>query len=90
MSGKAGCFTHCKYKSSITLRVIYLLCAPINVGDRVESALKDMALLMKHLNRSDEAIEAINSFRHLRPSNSQESVDNIYCDVLYFLPMMHL
>lgn len=34
----------------------------INVGDRVDSALKDMAIVMKQLNRSGEAIEAIKSF----------------------------
>ena len=53
----------------------------INEGDRVESALKDMALVMKQLNRSDEAIEAIKSFRHLCPSDSQASIDNILVEL---------
>ncbi|KAE9463808.1 hypothetical protein C3L33_04307, partial [Rhododendron williamsianum] len=35
----------------------------INEGDRVDSALKDMAVVMKQLDRTDEAIEAIKSFR---------------------------
>lgn len=34
----------------------------INAGDRVESALKDMAVVMKQLDRTEEAIEAIKSF----------------------------
>ncbi|TKY72394.1 POLLENLESS 3 [Spatholobus suberectus] len=62
-------------------RAIYLFWAAINAGDRVESALKDMALVMKQLNRSDEAIEAIKSFRHLCPSDSQDSLDNILVEL---------
>lgn len=55
--------------------------AAINAGDRVDSALKDMAVVMKQLNRSDEAIEAIKSFRHLCPYDSQESLDNILIEL---------
>ncbi|BAT87693.1 hypothetical protein LR48_Vigan09g180900 [Vigna angularis] len=62
-------------------RAISLFWAAINAGDRVESALKDMALVMKQLNRSDEAIEAIKSFRHLCPSESQDSLDNILVEL---------
>ncbi|KAJ1414387.1 Tetratricopeptide-like helical domain superfamily [Sesbania bispinosa] len=62
-------------------RAISMFWAAINAGDRVESALKDMALVMKQLNRSDEAIEAIKSFRHLCPSDSQESLDNILVEL---------
>ncbi|XP_027931542.1 protein POLLENLESS 3 [Vigna unguiculata] len=62
-------------------RAISLFWAAINAGDRVESALKDMALVMKQLNRSDEAIEAIRSFRHLCPSESQDSLDNILVEL---------
>ncbi|RDX97325.1 Protein POLLENLESS 3, partial [Mucuna pruriens] len=62
-------------------RAISLFWAAINAGDRVESALKDMALVMKQLNRSDEAIEAIKSFRHLCPSDSQDSLDNILVEL---------
>lgn len=62
-------------------KAISLFWAAINAGDRVESALKDMALVMKQLNRSDEAIEAIKSFRHLCPSDSQESLDNILVEL---------
>ncbi|KAH6811443.1 Tetratricopeptide repeat superfamily protein [Perilla frutescens var. frutescens] len=53
----------------------------INAGDRAESALKDMAVVMKQLDRAEEAIEAINSFRGLCPRNSQESLDNILIDL---------
>ena len=62
-------------------RSISMFWAAINAGDRVESALKDMALVMKQLNRSDEAIEAIKSFRNLCPSESQESLDNILVEL---------
>lgn len=53
----------------------------INLGDRVESALKDMAVVMKQLDRAQEAIEAITSFRGLCPRHSQESLDNILIDL---------
>ncbi|KAL5157940.1 Protein POLLENLESS 3 [Glycine soja] len=62
-------------------RAIFLFWAAINARDRVESALKDMALVMKQLNRSDEAIEAIRSFRHLCPSDSRDSLDNILVEL---------
>ncbi|XP_057470555.1 protein POLLENLESS 3-like [Actinidia eriantha] len=62
-------------------RAISLFWAAINSGDRVDSALKDMAVVMKQLNRSDEAIEAIKSFRHLCPYESQESLDNVLLEL---------
>ncbi|KAF7803917.1 stress up-regulated Nod 19 protein [Senna tora] len=62
-------------------KAISMFWGAINAGDRVESALKDMALVMKQLDRSDEAIEAIKSFRHLCPSDSQESLDNILVEL---------
>ncbi|VFQ81344.1 unnamed protein product [Cuscuta campestris] len=62
-------------------RAISLFWAAINSGDKVDSALKDMAVVMKQLNRSDEAIEAIKSFRHLSPAHSQESIDNILLEL---------
>ncbi|PWA74736.1 tetratricopeptide repeat (TPR)-like superfamily protein [Artemisia annua] len=58
-------------------KAVSLFWAAINSGDRVDSALKDMAVVMKQLNRSDEAIEAIKSFRHLCEQEAQESLDNI-------------
>lgn len=62
-------------------RAISLFWAAINSGDRVDSALKDMAVVMKQLNRADEAIEAIKSFRHLCPIDSQESLDNVLVEL---------
>ncbi|XVF23083.1 hypothetical protein REPUB_Repub13aG0007400 [Reevesia pubescens] len=62
-------------------KAISLFWAAINAGDRVDSALKDMAVVMKQLNRSDEAIEAIKSFRHLCPYDSQESLDNVLVEL---------
>ncbi|KAG8385200.1 hypothetical protein BUALT_Bualt03G0017100 [Buddleja alternifolia] len=62
-------------------RSISLFWAAINSGDRVDSALKDMAVVMKQLDRSDEAIEAVKSFRHLCPPESQESLDNILVEL---------
>lgn len=53
----------------------------INMGDRVESALKDMAIVMKQLDRTEEAIEAVKSFRGLCPRQAQESLDNVLIDL---------
>ncbi|KAI3780708.1 hypothetical protein L2E82_10696 [Cichorium intybus] len=62
-------------------KAVSMFWAAINSGDRVDSALKDMAVVMKQLNRSDEAIEAIKSFRHLCPLDAQESLDNILLEL---------
>lgn len=62
-------------------RAVSLFWAAINSGDRVDSALKDMAVVMKQLDRSDEAIEAVKSFRHLCPYDSQESLDNVLIEL---------
>jgi hypothetical protein len=53
----------------------------INSGDRVDSALKDMAVVMKQQDRSEEAIEAVRSFRHLCSKQAQESLDNLLIDL---------
>ncbi|KAL6564572.1 Protein SULFUR DEFICIENCY-INDUCED 1 [Orobanche minor] len=53
----------------------------VNGGDRVDSALKDMVVVMKQLDRSEEAIEAIKSFRDLCPKTAQESLDNVLIDL---------
>ncbi|EOA14721.1 hypothetical protein CARUB_v10028008mg [Capsella rubella] len=60
---------------------ISLFWAAINAGDRVDSALKDMALVMKQLDRSNEGIEAIKSFRYLCSFESQDSIDNLLCEL---------
>ncbi|CAA7017450.1 unnamed protein product [Microthlaspi erraticum] len=62
-------------------RAISLFWAAINAGDRVDSALKDMAVVMKQLDRSDEGIEAIKSFRYLCSFESQDSIDNLLLDL---------
>lgn len=62
-------------------KAIPLFWRAINTGDRVDSALKDMAVVMKQLDRSDEAIEAITSFRHLCSYDAQESLDNILIEM---------
>ncbi|CAA2975896.1 SULFUR DEFICIENCY-INDUCED 1-like [Olea europaea subsp. europaea] len=53
----------------------------INAGDRVDSALKDMAVVMKQLDRTEEGIEAIKSFRSLCSKQAQESLDNVLIDL---------
>lgn len=53
----------------------------INAGDRVDSALKDMAVVMKQQDRADEAIEAIKSFRDRCSKQAQESLDNVLIDL---------
>ncbi|ONK80006.1 uncharacterized protein A4U43_C01F12770 [Asparagus officinalis] len=62
-------------------RAIALFWAAINAGDRVDSALKDMAIVMKQQNRAEEAIEAIKSLRHRCTDQAQESLDNILLDL---------
>ncbi|KAM0944048.1 putative tetratricopeptide-like helical domain superfamily [Dioscorea sansibarensis] len=53
----------------------------INAGDRVDSALKDMAVVMKQQDRAEEAVEAIKSFRHFCSKQAQEPLDNILIDL---------
>ena len=53
----------------------------IHAGDKVDSALKDMAVVMKQRGYLSEAIDAIKSLRHLCPRQSQESLDNILLDL---------
>ncbi|XP_043708308.1 protein POLLENLESS 3-LIKE 2-like isoform X2 [Telopea speciosissima] len=62
-------------------RAIPLFWAAINAGDRVDSALKDMAIVMKQQNRADEAVEAIKSLRSRCSDQAQESLDNILLDL---------
>lgn len=62
-------------------KAIPLFWAAINAGDRVDSALKDMAIVMKQQNRAEEAIEAIKSLRCRCSDQAQESLDNILLDL---------
>ncbi|KAJ4901681.1 Protein POLLENLESS 3-LIKE 1 [Raphanus sativus] len=72
---------HAQLVSKDPERAISLFWAAINAGDRVDSALKDLAVVMKQLNRSDEGIEAIKSFRYLCPFESQDSIDNLLLEL---------
>ncbi|KAE8722891.1 Protein POLLENLESS 3-LIKE 2 [Hibiscus syriacus] len=49
-------------------KAVSMFWAAINAGDRVDSALKDMAVVMKQLNRTDEAID-------------NESLDNVLIEL---------
>ena len=60
---------------------IVLFWEAINKGDRVESALKDMAVVMKQLDRAEEAIDILKTFRFLCSKHSQESLDNVLIDL---------
>ncbi|KAH9288299.1 hypothetical protein KI387_032416, partial [Taxus chinensis] len=62
-------------------RAVALFWAAINAGDRVDSALKDMAIVMKQQNRPEEAIEAIKSLRNRCSDQAQESLDNVLLDL---------
>ncbi|CAO2186820.1 unnamed protein product [Urochloa humidicola] len=62
-------------------KAVPLFWAAINSGDRIESALKDMASVLKQANRAEEAIEAIRSFRDRCPYEAQDSLDNILLDL---------
>ncbi|KAL5995638.1 hypothetical protein ACLOJK_025704 [Asimina triloba] len=62
-------------------KAIALFWGAINAGDRVDSALKDMAIVMKQQNRAEEAIEAIKSLRGRCSDQAQESLDNILLDL---------
>ncbi|GJP49977.1 hypothetical protein CLOM_g9134 [Closterium sp. NIES-68] len=63
------------------VRAIALFWSAINAGDRVDSALKDMAIVMKQQSRPEEAIEAIRSLRHKCSEVAQESLDNVLLDL---------
>ncbi|XP_022722947.1 protein SULFUR DEFICIENCY-INDUCED 2 [Durio zibethinus] len=60
---------------------ILLFWKAINAGDRIDSALKDMAVVMKQQDRAEEAIEAIKSFRDRCSKQAQESLDNVLIDL---------
>ncbi|XP_060211607.1 protein SULFUR DEFICIENCY-INDUCED 1-like [Lycium barbarum] len=60
---------------------IVLFWKAINAGDRVDSALKDMAVVMKQQDKAEEAIEAIKSFRYRCSKQTQESLDNVLIDL---------
>lgn len=67
---------------------IVLFWKAINAGDRIDSALKDMAVVMKQQDRAEEAIEAIRSLRDRCSKQAQESLDNVLID-LYKVLTLH-
>nr|VDC82714.1 unnamed protein product [Brassica rapa] len=70
-------------------RAIPLFWSAINAGDRVDSALKDMAIVMKQQDRAEEAIEAIKSLRVRCSDQAQESLDNILLDLYKIALLKH-
>ena len=68
-------------------RAIPLFWSAINAGDRVDSALKDIAIVMKQQDRTKEAIEAIKSFRVRCSDQAHESLDNILLDLYKVLTL---
>lgn len=62
-------------------RAMPLFRAAIISGDRVDSALKDMAIVMKQQNRAEEAIEAVKSLQGRCSDQAQEIIDNILLDL---------
>lgn len=78
-------FSHCFYHFQLIEKdpnkAVPLFWAAINSGERIESALKDMATVLKQANRAEEAIEAIRSFRDRCPNEAQDSLDNVLLDL---------
>ena len=68
-------------------RVIPLFWSAINAIDRVDSALKNMAIVMKQQDRAEEAIEAIKSLRVRCSDQAHESLDNILLDLYKVLTL---
>ncbi|XBI40361.1 hypothetical protein VPH35_124958 [Triticum aestivum] len=58
-------------------KAIALFWGAINIGDRVDTALKDMAIVMKQQNRAEEAIEAIKSLCIRFSDQAQELLDKL-------------
>ncbi|KAF9682184.1 hypothetical protein SADUNF_Sadunf05G0082300 [Salix dunnii] len=62
-------------------KAVFLFWTTIHVRDKLDSALKDMTIIMKQQNRVEEANEAIKSLRHQCSDQAQESLDNILLDL---------
>ena len=70
-------------------KAIALFYAAINAGDRVDSALKDMAIVLKQQNRCEEAILAISCYRCRCSQQSQGSLDNVLLDLYKVCIFIH-
>ncbi|KAJ0975433.1 hypothetical protein J5N97_017398 [Dioscorea zingiberensis] len=62
-------------------KAIALFWVAINATDRVDIALKNLAIMMKQQNRAEEVIEAIKSLKSRCSDQAQESFDNILLDL---------
>ncbi|CAI5963302.1 unnamed protein product, partial [Closterium sp. NIES-64] len=62
-------------------RAVQLFSQAIASGDRVDSALKDLAIVLKQQNKADAAIAAVQQLRHKCSDAAQESLDNILLDL---------
>eukprot|EP00250_Pteridium_aquilinum_P015753 c22745_g1_i2 orf=147-1214(+) len=62
-------------------KAIALFRAALEAGDRVDSALKDMAIVLKQQNRPHDAILAISTFRTRCSDATQDSLDNVLLDL---------
>ncbi|MCO5592075.1 hypothetical protein L7F22_046069 [Adiantum nelumboides] len=62
-------------------KAIALFWASLEAGDRVDSALKDLAIVLKQQNRPLDAIHAICTFRSRCSESAQDSLDNVLLDL---------
>ncbi|KAH7293820.1 hypothetical protein KP509_28G044100 [Ceratopteris richardii] len=62
-------------------RAIALFRASLEAGDRVDSALKDLAVVLKQQNRPEDAIAAISTFRGRCSESARDSLDNVLLDL---------
>lgn len=76
-----GLFTYLQLVEKDPDGAIVLFWKAINARDRIDSALKDMAVVMKQQDRAEEAIELIRSFREHCSKQAQESLDNVLIDL---------
>ena len=70
-------------------KAVALFYAAIDAGDRVDSALKDMAIVLKQQNRCEEAILAISCYRSRCSQQSQGSLDNVLLDLYKVYIFVH-
>eukprot|EP00966_Prymnesium_polylepis_P064136 1487279-Prymnesium_polylepis.1 len=59
------------------VRAEVLLRESIQAGDRVDSAVKDLAIVTKRLRRPGDAVRIIDEMRHLCSAVAQRSLDNL-------------
>ncbi|KAG0480172.1 hypothetical protein HPP92_011030 [Vanilla planifolia] len=72
---------HVQLAENDPFRAISLFWSAINSRDQVDIALKDMVAVMKQVNRDEEAIQAIKSFRGLCSIEAQDALDNTLLDL---------